>query len=110
MKRSTIRRAGPDPAYDEFRRQILERDDWACRFWDYTDPSPSVPLACGGGLEVHHIVNRRAWPAGRMRADNTVTLCGLSHHAWVTANPAAAEAIGLHKRYSTNLDAPREAL
>jgi len=53
-------------AYDELRKQVLERDGWRCQ-------------NCGSSenLHVHHVQSR-----GRLRADtleNLMTLCACCH-------------------------------
>ena len=109
MKRTPLRRVSRkrqalQPAYNEFRQTILERDGHICQFYTYVLDSPdwrsadlaNVPARCNGALEVHHIIPRSAWPEGVQVESNCVTLCGLAHHPWVTDNPDKAHRVGLH--------------
>lgn len=108
MKRTPLRRVSRkrqalQPAYNEFRQTILERDG-GCQFWDkawfspFVEPVASLvgcPQWCSGSLVVHHIIPRSVWPSGLMVESNVVTLCA-GHHGWVHDNEAKAHTIGLH--------------
>ena len=87
----------------EVVRLVHERDQ-SCVFWSVVWDSSGwiegdlvgAAARCIGPLDVHEIIPRSAWPGGELVVDNCVTLCGLSHHPWVTNNPDKAHRIGLH--------------
>ena len=118
MKRTPLRPVSPkrraeNVVYAAFRESILERDDWRCRFWNFTKPEDemdvSLPIACTPFLEVHHLASRKAFPAGLMEPTNVVTLCS-RHHQHVTEHPAWAEARGLYIRAGVALADGEETL
>lgn len=108
MKRTPLRRVSrkrqaAQPAYNEFRQTILERDV-GCMFWHHAWEGPFVepvaslvgcPQWCSGSLVVHHIIPRSVWPSGLMVESNVITLCA-GHHGWVHDNEAKAHTISLH--------------
>jgi 5-methylcytosine-specific restriction endonuclease McrA len=57
-----------DPeAYEELRRQVLQRDGWRCQ-----------ACASRANLQVHHILMRSR--SGDDAAENLITLCSDCHH------------------------------
>lgn len=67
LKKSGGRR---NRAYDYWRRQVLERDNWKCRIANQD---------CKGKLVAHHILPWRDFPELRYKINNGITLCQYHH-------------------------------
>jgi len=65
-EQAAIRRS---PEYQEWRRIVLERDNYACQHCENT----------GGRLVVHHIKTFKMNPELRMEPDNGIVLCNKCH-------------------------------
>lgn len=59
-----------NPAYKSFRKEVCDRDGWACRIADNN---------CDGRLEVHHILSWSKFPELRYAINNGITLCRFHH-------------------------------
>lgn len=88
MKRTRMKQGyTPDPEHDEWRRQVLERDNYTCRW-------PGCRRR-GKKLHAHHINERSQRPDLRYEVTNGATLCG-EHHDYAHHDPKGrAKAIEL---------------
>lgn len=59
-----------DPAYFEWRKQVLIRDNYKCRINNQD---------CDCDLEVHHILSWREYEELRYQINNGITLCHTHH-------------------------------
>ena len=59
-----------DPLVKQWRKQVKDRDGWACRIADNN---------CDGRLEVHHILRWSEFPELRYQINNGITLCHAHH-------------------------------
>jgi len=57
-------------AYIEWRKRVLERDNWTCRI---------ANKDCDGRIEVHHILSYTHHPELRYEINNGITLCHFHH-------------------------------
>lgn len=67
-----------DPAYQQRRDEVLDRDDCTCVHCGYTRGEGTKRI------EVHHVVPARLFENQEMRdaKKNLVTLCSMCHAAW----------------------------
>ena len=109
MKRTPLKAVGSRTKRKKQARQalvqrVLDRDNYQCQFWFAAYDSPDwlpgdlvgVSRVCVGPLDVHEIIPRSVWPDGELVESNCITLCRVSHHAWVTDHPAEAHRLHLH--------------
>ena len=59
-----------DPAYKEWRKDVLKRDGWRCQY---------LGCNCKKTLQVHHILKWGEYPALRFNIQNGITLCRKHH-------------------------------
>lgn len=59
-----------DSLYQEWHKQVRERDDWKCKMQS---------KECEGKIEVHHILAWRDYPSLRYEINNGITLCHFHH-------------------------------
>jgi len=84
-------------SWEQKREQVLERDDYACRFCDLTESESAEEY--GRALDVHHVIPKR--DGGTDAIDNLLTLCPSCHN---TLESAHATAMG-----ELNTNRPSEA-
>ena len=102
MKRSPLKPvSAKTKARAADRKKVIEfvhRRDHQCQFWHHAYgvlDHTQVPAACVGPLDVHEIIPRSVWPAGKYEPTNCVLICR-RHHQWVTEHPNDAALVGLH--------------
>lgn len=59
-----------DPLQKQWRKNVKNRDNWACRIAD---------INCEGRLEAHHILSWADYPELRYEVNNGITLCHFHH-------------------------------
>ena len=67
--RSTIRNYD-DPVYKKWRKDVLKRDGWTCKY---------PGCGCKKRLQAHHILTWAEFPALRFNVQNGITLCRKHH-------------------------------